>query len=310
MSVTINVNNLSLVHKGSDGVSIATLPDVCKTPSPGGPVPLPYPNISRTSSLSNGTTTVKADGGNMIAIDGSEFSSSNGDEAGTAGGVTSNVNMKESKWVLYSFDVKMDGSGACRLTDKKTQNHANTVDALGEAQMALVIKQLQTVACECQKENQPDTSLPKEKQCEALIDARGKCVTQKLKDREKDGTWANTRFEAPDGLKNPKTDLPVTRLVPDVVLTAPGSYPSSMISVGKLARAKKANMTPGPVEKVADFKFPCPPSTKTPYPDPKDDGAGYGVETGGGVKENSIYRDLTSPPSDVEVITPNEETCG
>ena len=38
------------------------VPDVCKTPSPGGPVPIPYPNIAQSVTLAKGTTTVKADG--------------------------------------------------------------------------------------------------------------------------------------------------------------------------------------------------------------------------------------------------------
>jgi hypothetical protein len=42
--------------------------------------------------------------------------------------------MKESTWILYSFDVKMDGESACRFTDKKFHNHENTVDAQGELQ--------------------------------------------------------------------------------------------------------------------------------------------------------------------------------
>jgi hypothetical protein len=137
MSVTININDLTLCHKGSNGISTATIPDVCKTPSPGGPVPLPYPNISMSSDLENGTATVKADGGNMIAIKGSDFSRSTGDEPGTVGGVKSNVNMKESKWILYSFDVKIEGANACRLTDKKTQNSENTVDAMGLVQVVI-----------------------------------------------------------------------------------------------------------------------------------------------------------------------------
>jgi len=139
VSVTINVNNLSLCHKGSNGISTATVPDVCKTPTPGGPAPIPYPNISMSSDLENGTTTVEADGGNMIAIKGSDFSRSTGDEPGTIGGVKSNVNMKESKWILYSFDVMLEGANACRLTDKKTQNHENTVDAMGLVQTPLVV---------------------------------------------------------------------------------------------------------------------------------------------------------------------------
>jgi len=43
MALTIKVNGLTLCHKGSGGVSSATLPDVCNTPVPGGPpVPVPY----------------------------------------------------------------------------------------------------------------------------------------------------------------------------------------------------------------------------------------------------------------------------
>jgi hypothetical protein len=131
--VTVKVNGVanSLVHKGSNGISMATIPDVCKTPSPAGPVPIPYPNISQSAMLDKGTTTVKADGGMMIAIKGSEFSMSNGDNAGVAGGVKSSTFMKESTWILYSFDVKMDGEGACRLSDKKFQNHENTADLSG-----------------------------------------------------------------------------------------------------------------------------------------------------------------------------------
>src|SRR4051812_14093261 len=111
MPVTIKVNGStnSLVHKGSNGISTATIPDVCKTPSPGGPVPLPYPNISQSAMLDKGTTPVKADGGMMIAIKGSEFSMPNGDEPGTMGGVKPSILIKESTWILYSFDVKMEG---------------------------------------------------------------------------------------------------------------------------------------------------------------------------------------------------------
>jgi hypothetical protein len=127
--VTIHVNGRSnsLAHKGSMGIAKSTLPDVCKTPSPGGPVPVPYPIIlSMTSDLTGGTTTVKADGGNMAAVKGSELSRCNGDEPGTAGGVKSSTNMKEATWILYSFDVKLDGKNACRLTDKMQMNHGNT----------------------------------------------------------------------------------------------------------------------------------------------------------------------------------------
>lgn len=140
MPVTIKVNGTanSLVHKGSNGISAATIPDVCKTPSPGGPVPLPYPNISQAATLAKGTTTVKADG-MMAANKGSEFSLSNGDNAGVAGGVKSSTFMKESTWILYSFDVKLQGKGAARMTDKKFQNHENTADMMGTVVVPTVV---------------------------------------------------------------------------------------------------------------------------------------------------------------------------
>jgi len=95
MAVTIHVNGKSnsLVHKGSTGIAKSTIPDVCKTPSPGGPVPIPYPVIvSMSSDLKKGTKKVKVDGGNSAAVKGSELSRCSGDEAGTAGGVKSSTN--------------------------------------------------------------------------------------------------------------------------------------------------------------------------------------------------------------------------
>lgn len=137
MPVTININNLTLCHKGSNGISTATIPDVCKTPSPGGPVPIPYPNIAMSMDLMKGTTTVKADGGMMCANYGSEFMNSTGDEPGVAGGVASSTFIKEATWMTFSFDVKLQGKAACRLTDKMFHNHQNTMNTGGEIQAPL-----------------------------------------------------------------------------------------------------------------------------------------------------------------------------
>jgi hypothetical protein len=132
MPVTIKVDGLfnSVAHKGSNGISMATIPDVCKTPTPGGPVPMPYPNIAQAAMLAKGTTTVKTDG-MMASIKGSEFSISNGDEPGVAGGVVSSTFIKEASWLLYCFTVKMDGQCVCRFTDPMFHNHQNTVNMSG-----------------------------------------------------------------------------------------------------------------------------------------------------------------------------------
>ena len=126
MVVSVSVNGMSLAHKGSVGIAAATAPDVCKTPSPAGPVPIPYPNIAMSDSLSGGTKDVKADG-EPCAHQPSKYARSNGDEAGVAGGVASNVNMKAAEWITFSFDVNLEGKGAARLSDKMTSNDKNTV---------------------------------------------------------------------------------------------------------------------------------------------------------------------------------------
>lgn len=144
------VNNLGLTYKGTIGISMATLPDVCKTPSPGGPVPIPYPNVSNQSTLSKGTKSVKAKG-KMIAVKGSEYSSSTGDEPGTAGGVSSSTFKKETSWITYSFDVKMDGKNACRHTDKTFHNHKNTVNLSGNKDPSSGASGSGPKGCQCKK---------------------------------------------------------------------------------------------------------------------------------------------------------------
>ncbi|HED5889162.1 TPA: DUF4150 domain-containing protein [Salmonella enterica] len=127
--ITININGLTLCHKGSGGVSHNTLPDVCKTPGEGTPVP--YENEAYSADLVKGTTSVFADGGNMIANMGSQFARSVFDEQGSMGGVKSGTNKAETDWISHSFDVFFEKKPACRLTDKLFMNHRNTVNMAG-----------------------------------------------------------------------------------------------------------------------------------------------------------------------------------
>lgn len=207
MSVTVRVNNLTISHKGSNGFSIATIPDVCKTPTPGGPVPMPYPNIARSSDLSDGTTTVQADGGNMIAIKGSHYSMSTGDEPGTVGGVTSNTFKKETDWITYSFDVFMDGSNVCRLTDKKFHNHKNTVDAAGDFEVPILgglsEADLRDIAEKCNESvNQKSGKCPpgpKGKDCTALGTTKHKCCEELIKNHNEQSGGGDPKIASEQG---------------------------------------------------------------------------------------------------------------
>jgi hypothetical protein len=129
MSLTININGLTLCHRGSGGVTHNTLPDVCKTPDKG--IPKPFDNEAYSKDLANGTTTVFADGGNMIGNFGSIFAKSTLDAGGMLMGIKSGTVLAEADFITHSFDVFFEGKAACRLTDKMWMNHRNTVNMSG-----------------------------------------------------------------------------------------------------------------------------------------------------------------------------------
>jgi hypothetical protein len=125
MGVTVGVDKLSVVHQDSSGITSA-FPDVCKTPSPAGPIPIPYPNIAKSSDTADGTSTVKCDG-NPVCVKDSNFRISTGDEAGSAGGgVVSNKIKGKAEFVNFSFDVKFDGKNVARALDPMLHNDKNT----------------------------------------------------------------------------------------------------------------------------------------------------------------------------------------
>lgn len=120
MPATVIVNDRTVVHKASGGVS-STFPDVCMTPSPAGPALIPYPNIAVSADTWEGTENFTADG-HPIMVQGSSFATSTGDEPGTGGGVVSKVYKGKAVFVSYSFDVKVEGRNVARLGDLMVQN--------------------------------------------------------------------------------------------------------------------------------------------------------------------------------------------
>ncbi len=131
MGHTVTINTpMMVVHKDSGGIS-PVFPDVCKTPSPGGPVPIPYPNVAKSSDTADGSTTVKIDG-NPVMLKSSSFSTSTGDEAGSAGGgVVSNCTKGKAMFINYSFDVKIEGKNVPRSMDPMKQNGQSAFNAAG-----------------------------------------------------------------------------------------------------------------------------------------------------------------------------------
>ena len=125
MANTVGVNKLSVVTQDSNGITTA-FPDVCKTPTPGGPVPIPYPNIARSADTAQASQTVTVEGRPLCLKD-SCFSTSTGDEAGTAGGgVASSKTRGKAEFVNFSFDVKVEGKNVARALDLMLHNDKNT----------------------------------------------------------------------------------------------------------------------------------------------------------------------------------------
>lgn len=99
------------------------MPDVCLTPTPGGPVPMPYPNISMTTMALPPTTAM------TILIDGtpslnmmSEIPLSNGDEAGVNLGSVSGMIMGPTSFLMGSETLLLGGAPAVKMTSETGQN--------------------------------------------------------------------------------------------------------------------------------------------------------------------------------------------
>ncbi|MEM7151377.1 MAG: DUF4150 domain-containing protein [Myxococcota bacterium] len=118
-------NGRGIAHGGSGGMSIV-FPDVCNTPTSTGPVPIPYPNIGNSADATGGPSAARCDG-EMPMVKGATYGKSSGDEAGSAGGLVSGMNTGEAEFMLYSFDVRIEGANVCRLGDPLFHNGKNTM---------------------------------------------------------------------------------------------------------------------------------------------------------------------------------------
>lgn len=125
---TVFANGRSILHAGDGLKHTAAPPDVCKTPSPGGPVPVPYVNIASDGDLAKGTKKTKIEG-KSVALESSNLSTSMGDEPGTAGGgIVSSKTKGKMTWGTASADVKFEGKGVARFMDV-TQHNGNSFNS-------------------------------------------------------------------------------------------------------------------------------------------------------------------------------------
>ena len=114
-------------------------PDVCLTPSPAGPVPIPYPNIAP------GPTTIPAQvkvmyfftpAHNLMSV----APLTNGDNAGVATGVASGTVMGPRRHLLPSVTTLLSGMPATRLTSVGITNNTNCPQArIAPSQVRVIV---------------------------------------------------------------------------------------------------------------------------------------------------------------------------
>jgi len=99
-------------------------PDVCLTPTPAGPVPIPYPNIGMGPTAVPSQVKVLIMGmpiHNMATT----IPLTNGDNAGVNMGVASGTVMGPARHLTASFTVLVGGMPATRMTSMSLQNSTN-----------------------------------------------------------------------------------------------------------------------------------------------------------------------------------------
>lgn len=99
-------------------------PDVCLTPTPAGPVPVPYPNIA-TGSMGVPPVANVLFGGTPAHNMSTVVPMTNGDNAGVATGVASGSVMGPSRHLTGSFTTLVGGMPATRMTSMSLQNSTN-----------------------------------------------------------------------------------------------------------------------------------------------------------------------------------------
>lgn len=107
----------------ASGTALA-FPDVCKVPTPGGPVPTPFPNTGQMALALPGSLKVLIVGSPAINKK-CKISLTEGDEGGVAMGVQSNTIKGPAKFLNGSLKVRIQGSPAQRLGDFTSHNKDN-----------------------------------------------------------------------------------------------------------------------------------------------------------------------------------------
>ncbi len=130
------------VNTNMGGMCLATAPDVGKTPSPAGPVPVPYPNMSMLAQVIPATASKFTKIlGRPVVVANSTVSMSSGNEAATAGGgVVSNMIKGPTQFTTFSRVFRVEGQPVTFHTGQTKHNgsNANTIGIVSTPSQTLV----------------------------------------------------------------------------------------------------------------------------------------------------------------------------
>jgi hypothetical protein len=175
--MSVLANSMEISSKSMGGKSICQFPDVCFTPpqTPATPmgVPLPYPNTGMASDTSDGSTSVKIGGEQIMLKDKSAFKQSTGDEAGAAPkkGLLNSKTKGKVYFVAWSMDVKVEGENVVRNLDMTTHNHASPANgAVPTVHVAsAALGQFKKCGAEAEKVQKSCSGDPKPEPCPGIL---------------------------------------------------------------------------------------------------------------------------------------------
>lgn len=204
MGTNVFANGLEVAAKQSDNQSIAAMPDVCLSPPspPAGPLPIPYPNFSNASDMSDGTKTVKIAGDEAGMKDQSNYKTSKGDEAATRSfgmGVVSHSIQGKTYFAAWSSDVMFEGANAVRFMDLTTHNHGSPSNP-PSATASTGTPAPPEPDPECEELDKQNKKLRASK-----VDPKykgGFTVTTSFSTRPGEGSWFRAAVSSPKCLKN------------------------------------------------------------------------------------------------------------
>lgn len=108
------------------GGDCMAFPDVCKTETPIGTVPIPYPNTAQLMQANPGTCPIKVTAMNQPPITKQTvIPTTAGDEAGASGGIMSGGIKGQAQPKTASLKVKIEGNPAVFQTCLWGQNGTN-----------------------------------------------------------------------------------------------------------------------------------------------------------------------------------------